>query len=275
MKKALVGVANNIAQHYEKVKVWSKSFREQSDGEIVLFCVNSEQQEIDECQKLGITTIPVKLEDTWYINHKRLKFVLDFLKQTDIELFIITDVFDVVFQGNPFAKLDLENYDVFASQEGVNVNEEPWNHSNIGALFPQHVKQCETYSVVCSGIIAGKREALVRVYERMYDLCENHSTNDHNIKDQAAFIIMLASNEIPRVKLFNLNEGWAVNCAVAGPTQFFTGWGFKDRLVERNLHIPYLEHNGIKTAIGFFDMVHQFNRIPEWNEILTKPYLHE
>jgi hypothetical protein len=276
MKKALVGVSDNISQHFHKIVVWAKSFHKHSTDSIVLLCINSSPEEIIKCEQLGIKPILVNLppQTTNTIYHKRLKFVLDFLLSTDIEVFLITDVFDVVFQGDPFAKLDLENYDVFVGEEGVTVNEEPWNHHTLGSLFPNHVKACEHIGVVCSGVIAGKKLPLIDLYHRMYDLCENYSTDDHNIKDQAALIVMLAHNEIPKIKVFNINDAWAVHCAVAGPTQFFHSWGFNEKLKSKNLNIPVLDNDGIvKTLNGAYDIVHQFNRIPEWNDILTKPYL--
>lgn len=276
MKKALIGVCNNIFLNLDKVQVWSSSFQKFCpDAEVVLFCVNSNEDELKACQDLNIKTISVELapELIGYINHKRLSYILEYFKTTDTDLFISTDVFDVMFQGDPFAKLDLENFDVFASEEGVKVGEEPWNFSNIQALFPYDLQICIEQGVVCSGIIAGKREALIPVYQEMYDMCENHSTNNQAIKDQAAFIVMIAKNKIPRLKLFNLNDAWAMHCAVAGPTPFFQGWGFCNKLAEKNLHIPYLENDVVKTDGKVYDMVHQFNRVPSWNDTLRKPYV--
>jgi hypothetical protein len=277
MKRALVGISNNIASNLDKVKGWSESFKRFCpDADVVLICTNSSDDEIKACQDLGIRTIPVELapELIGYINHKRLGFIGDFLKTTDHELIISTDVFDVVFQSDPFARMDLENYDIFASEEGVKVGEEPWNFNNIQFLFPNDLQICIEQMVVCSGIIAGKTKALIPVYEQMFDMCENHSTNDHAIKDQAAFIVMIAKNQIPRLKLFNLNDAWAIHCAVAGPTPFFHSWGFGNKLAEKNLSIPYMDvDNVVKTDGKVYDMVHQFNRVPDWNQILKAPYV--
>ena len=276
MKKVLVGLCNNVSLNLDNIKVWSKSFyRYCPDSEVVLFCTNSTEEEIKRCQELNIKTISVDIapELIGYINHKRLGFILEYLKTSDCDLVLTTDVFDVIFQGDPFAKLDLENYDVFASEEGVKVGEEPWNFNNIESLFPGDLQACIEQAVVCSGIIAGKRESLIPLYNQMFDMCENHSTNSHAIKDQAAFIVMIATNKIPRLKLFNLNDAWAMHCAVAGPTPFFHGWGFDNKLAEKNLHIPYLENDVVKTDGKVYDMVHQFNRVPSWNDTLKTPYV--
>jgi hypothetical protein len=268
MKKALLGLSNNIESNINKIKVWSQSFKKFSDGDVILLCANATDNDIKLCEELGIIPYKVSIEDTWYINHKRLENTFNFLKNSDIDLFLITDVFDVVFQGDPFKKWDLK-YDIFVSGEGVLVNEEPWNSDNINKIFPNEINKCLPNEVICSGVIGGKREQLIGLYKRMYELCENGS-NQHNIKDQAALIVMISNNEIKNLKIFNLDESWAVHCAVAGPTQFFDSWGFREKL---KYGMPSMNNDKVISGKKEqYDIVHQFNRIPEWNNILTKNY---
>jgi hypothetical protein len=270
MKKALLGLSNNVGLNIDKIKVWSKSFKKYSDGDVILLCANSNQEEIQFCIDNGIIPIPVNIDDTWRINHKRLERTFEFLENSDIELFLITDVFDVVFQSNPFDKLDL-NYDIFVGAEGVLVSEEPWNSDWINKLFPNDYYECINQEVICSGVIGGKRLPLINLYKRMFELCEN-STNLTNIQDQSALIVMVKNKEINNLKIFNLTDGWVVHCAIAGPTQFFESFGFKGN-IENRYGIPQLITDRICTKNGDpYDMVHQFNRIPEWNEILTNEY---
>ena len=108
MKKILTGLSNNIALNKHKIKVWSESFKRHSNGEVVLIAANANEEDINVCNELGIKYHLVSLEDTYHINHKRLEHTRDFLKVSDGELFLITDVFDVVFQSDPFAKFDLD-----------------------------------------------------------------------------------------------------------------------------------------------------------------------
>jgi len=115
MKKALLGLSNNISQHKEKIRLWSESFRTYSDGDVILLAANATEDDIQTCVDLNIKYEIVTVENTWFINHKRLEHTLNYLKTSDIDLFIITDVFDVMFQGDPFNKLDTINYDLFVS----------------------------------------------------------------------------------------------------------------------------------------------------------------
>ena len=271
MKKALLGLSNNVGLNIDKIKVWSKSFKKYSDGEVILLCANSNQEEIQFCIDNGIIPIPVNIEDTWYINNKRLKHTLDFITESDYDLFMVTDVFDVVFQGDPFIKMT-DEYDVFVGSEGVRINEEPWNRDVISKVFPEDLNICMSHDIICSGVIGGRKDALIKVYSKLNDMCEN-SNNSHNIKDQAALIIMIVKNEINKLKRFSFDDGWTLHCAVGGPTQFFELWGFKNTLINRYGGIPYLKDNKFYNHKGVkYDIVHQFNRIPEWNEIITKEY---
>jgi hypothetical protein len=201
-----------------------------------------------------------------------IQLALDLLrrkKNTNKQIFMITDVFDVVFQGDPFELMDLDNYDVFAGGEGVDINQEPWNMDNIGKIFPQYRDGCVGVEITNSGIIGGKTQSLLKTYERMFELCEEGS-NDHNIKDQAAFNVMISRNEIPRFKRFNLDEGWAMHCAVSGPTEFFVKWGFNNNL---KYGVPQMLNDLICTSTGVpFRVGHQFNRVPEWHDIINKKY---
>ena len=270
MKKILTGLSNRVTENKQKIKIWSESFRKHSDGDIVLIVANATEQDLITCEELNIKYYPVTIDDTWYINHKRLEHTRNFLRESDGDLFMITDVFDVIFQEDPFRKFDL-GYDLFFTAEGILISEEPWNSDVINKVFPGEIESCRNDEIICSGIIGGKREQLIDLYTKMFDKCEI-GTNEHNIKDQAALILLLANNQIENYKIFTLNDAWAMHCSTSGPTQFFEGWGLKAR-IEMRYNVPKRVDGKVYTNNGeIFDIVHQFNRVPEWNEILTKEY---
>jgi len=269
MKKVLIGLSNNISGNKEKIKLWSQSFKKNSDGNVILLAANMSEEDKKVCDDLKIDFQSVTVDDSYYINHKRLEHIKDWIENSDADLILSTDVFDVAFQNDPFEKMDLNNFDFFVGGEGVNVNQDPWNSSNINSLFQDQSEKCANQEIICSGVMAGKRESLINVYNKMFELCEK-SPNNHNIKDQAALIVLIANNLIPKIKIFNLDEGWAVHCAVAGPTQFFESWGFKNNL---KYGIPKMINGSICTEKGVpFDIVHQFNRIPDWHNQIKEKY---
>ena len=265
MKKALLGLSNNIFQHKEKIKLWYESFRCNSNGDVILMVANPNDDDIKTLSELNINYTIVSVEDTSQINHKRLEHTKKLISDTDYDVYLITDVFDVIFQGDPFLKMDTNNYDLFVGGEGILIKQEPWNFDVIKKVFPNSLENCLSTEIICSGIIGGTRLALIDLYDKMFNLCEE-GNDGHNIKDQAALIVLIAENKLNRLKIFNLDDGWAVHCAVAGPTQFFESWGFKNNLM---YGIPKMENNIVVTSQGIkYDMVHQFNRIPEWDEKL-------
>lgn len=262
LKRTLVGLANNIHLNKSKIKLWVESFRKHSGADVCLLGANMSDDDKKTCAELSLPFEAVQVDNSYYINHKRLEHISKWIKKNDYELILSTDVFDVAFQNDPFEKLNTNEFDMFFGGEGIRVENEQWNYLNIEKLFKEELEKCKKNEVVCSGVIAGKKNAIIQVYDRMFQLCEASPDND-NIKDQAALNVMIANSEIPKMKLFNLDEGWAVHCAVAGPTQFFEGWGFKDNLL---YGIPQIKDGVVTTSAGkTFDIVHQFNRIPEWH----------
>lgn len=270
MKKSLVGLSNNVHLNSEKIELWVNSFRKVSSDDIVLLLANGSKEDIEICNKFNIKIKPVLIEDDGFINHKRLEHTLNFIKESEYDFFIITDVFDVVFQKNPFDKLDVFNYDIFVGGEGININQEPWNSDNINKLFPKYLSVCAPNEIINSGVIAGKKGSLISLYQRMFELCEE-SPNSHNIKDQAALNVLVWKNEVKNLKIFNLDDGWVVHCAVAGPTQFFESWGFKNNL---KYGIPKINGNVVVTNENeVFDIVHQFNRVPDWHNKIKNNFI--
>lgn len=272
MKKALIGISNKIKEHKNKIKIWKESFQKFSDGEVILIAANTDEEDIRICEEeLKIKYHKVDVGDPWYINNKRLYHISEYIKTTDIDLFLATDVFDVLFQGDPFLKFDLENYDLFVSNEGIMLREEPWNTDVINRCFPGQISLCINKEITCSGVIGGKRNELSYLFDRMFKMTEE-AENGHNVRDQAALILMMAKNEIERLKVFSVDDAWAMHCQSSGPTQFFESWGLKRNLSSR-YGIPKLVGNKIYTEDDkLYDIVHQFNRVPEWNKILTEKY---
>lgn len=271
MKKGLIGASNNITLNAHKIKVWANSFKEHSDGQVILIAVNPTDEDISFCNNMGIMSYPVYVENPNLINNKRLKFTVECLEASDIDLFMVTDVFDVVFQADPFEKLD-ENHSLFVGSEGILVKEEPWNYDVIKRCFPDDLDACLNEEILCSGVMAGTRIALIELLKSMDSLCES-SVPGHDIRDQAALIVLKARCLLNNLRVFSINDGWVVHCAVAGPTPFFEHWGFKNKLTERNYSIPKLLNDKIHKDNGdLYDIAHQFNRIPDWNEKLTTKY---
>jgi len=266
----LLGVCNQLFNNKAKISLWSRSFKRFSPDAVVLLAINATERDLQSVADLPLKVISVNLPHEQSINHTRLKVAADYLDTITDEHILYTDVFDVVFQDNPLL-LDFSTYDIFVSGEGVTVNQEPWNADNISKLFPGDRAVCSDQEVINSGVIAGNRAPLSSLLKRMYAMCEG-STNKHDIQDQAALIVMVAKKQVDKLKIYNLNDSWAMHCAVAGPTQFFNVWGFFN-IIKEKYCVPEL-YNGriVNKQRSPYAIVHQFNRIPTWYKILRTSY---
>ncbi len=87
--------------------------------------------------------------------------------------------------------------------------------------------------------------------------------------DQAALNTLLSFDAYKNITNFAMSEdAWACQ---AGTTidEKVTSYA-KDKLVEPQ---PILDGDIVKTSKGIpFTLVHQYDRIPEWNKILTQKY---
>jgi hypothetical protein len=272
-KKVLTGVSNNITCNIDKIKVWANSFKKHvKDGEVVLIGADMDVQDRNILNLNGIKFHAVQSDKTMTINDSRLIHTANWIENSPYDLFMVTDVFDVCFQGDPFEQFDLDNYDFFAASEGLLHKEEGWNIDVITKAFPEYIDFIKPYEIICSGIMGGKKDILVKTLRKQQKLV-NLSLKTHDIRDQAALNILIHTDSIERIKIFTPNEGWALHCALSGPTVEFNAWGLAEHHKKR-YGLPLLEGNSLKNTNGlFYKIVHQYNRIPEWNEKITSEYV--
>ena len=92
--------------------------------------MDATDEEIKMCESIGVKAIKSDLDKESYgqVNHKRLKPARDFIESSSYKYFLITDVFDVVFQQDPFEKLDFDSYDIFACTGFLSNHESPLRH---------------------------------------------------------------------------------------------------------------------------------------------------
>lgn len=272
LQYGLIGISNNITANFTKIFAWAKSFEKHvPNGRAVLLAVDLTLEDKQNLNLHGIAFHEVEVKKGLTVNDSRLKATVDYLKQSNFDRLMVTDVFDVVFQANPFLKPDWNNYSFFVGGEGILHSEEPWNMDVLRKAFPTYANTMRDHQVVCSGVLCGTRSELIRIIDRMRDLVDNAELG-HDIRDQAALNIMIAQGEIPKGFTFKVSDGWVVHAAVSGPTFQHENWGFK-QLLEKRYGLPKLGEDSILTHNDQkYDIVHQFNRIDEWNSVVMKDY---
>lgn len=272
MRKALTGVSNNVSQHIDKIKVWAHSFEKHTDGDAVLIAADMTEDDKLSLKSNNIKYFEVKTDQDLTINDSRLRHTADWIEQSDYDLFMVTDVFDVCFQGDPFELFDLDNFDFYAGSEGIYHNEEPWNMDVMSKAFPGHADYMRPHEVVCSGVMGGKKNILVSTL-RLQQLLVDEADRGHDIRDQAALNILIYKDHIRRCKIFTPNDGWVIHCSLSGPTFQHIEWGL-GKVIEQRYCLPKLQGNVLVDANGIvYKIAHQYNRIDKWNEKIIKQYV--
>lgn len=270
MKKGLLGCVNNITQNLDKIKVWAKSFGEVCNGEVHLVCINPMMNEVEILRTMGIGVSLHMLETNETVNNSRLKLQIEALEKLDWDYGLVTDVFDVMFQDDPF--IDIIDTEILVGIEGVLHSEEPWNLDVMQKSYPDKVELVRNQPIVCSGVIGGKKDKLITLLKGM-DIITMGGEKGHDIRDQAALNIIVYEPKPFEMMISTPSNSFVLHCAVGGPTQFYEGWGFKRIMQERFGEAEMVDGVVINGKGEIFKIVHQFNRIEEWNKLLTQRYI--
>jgi hypothetical protein len=273
MKKVLTGVSNNVAQNISKIKVWANSFKKHViGGEVVLIAADMTDEDKNVLQLNGIKFFQIESDRKLTINDSRLIHTANWIENSQYDLFMVTDVFDVCFQADPFELFELDKYNFFAASEGVAHSEEPWNMDVMRKAFPDKADFIRPFEVICSGVMGGKKDSLVKTLRMQQHLVDG-ALNGHDIRDQAALNILIYENLIDKCKIFKPNEGWAIHCSLSGPTFQHIEWGL-GKLINERYGLPKLEGNLLVDLNNTpYKIAHQYNRIPEWNEKIIEQYV--
>ena len=270
MTKVLTGVSNNVAKNINKIKVWANSFKKQTSGDVVLIAADMTEEDRNVLNANGIQFHEVTTDANLTINDSRLMHTANWIESSNYDLFMVTDVFDVCFQGDPFEMFD--HHDFYAASEGILHNEEPWNMDVMNKAFPKYVDFIRPYEVVCSGVMGGRKDGLVKTLRMQQELVDG-ALHGHDIRDQAALNILIYKNQIENCKIFKPNDGWVVHCSLSGPTFQHKEWGL-GKVIDSRYGLPHLNENILVDANDRpYLIAHQYNRIPEWNEKIIAQYV--
>ena len=199
-----------------------------------------------------------------------------FLKklQGQYRYIISTDVKDVVFQTNPSKWLEenIGDKKINVACESIRYKDEEWGSANLfksfGPLVHDHNKDNLIYN---AGTISGDFDTMLDVFLNIYMMC--NAASGHYIEggggpDQAALNILLNMKPFKDITNFAMSEdGYAAQLGTTGP-QIAGKYG--DKLVEKS---PILVDNVVCTSDGKpFSIVHQYDRVPEWKQIIEKKY---
>ena len=277
MNDLIIGCSFNY--QWDILKYWCTSLsRCGFEGKKVLFVTGATKETIDKIHHCGIDIVTLGVDEagnsisskTNLAPHvERFVHLYEFLLQDQYRYVVTTDVKDVIFQKNPIEWLEKNIGDkqyVFSS-ESLKYKDEPWGNTNLfetfGPYFHERFKDNEIFNV---GVLAGKGASIT-------SLCANIFVSSINkpipICDQSTFNFMISQEPYLGASVYTRSEdGWACQLGTtADPSKMKQ---FKPFLLENS---PKLVGDKVFTDSGKeFTIVHQYDRIPGWKEIIEKKY---
>jgi len=270
---------------FEKIKPWVNSLdRSGFEGTKAMICYNVSYEVVEELEKRNYAIFAFKKNDIekrfeykeeFSIVCERFLHLWYFLKsyKGNYRYIIATDVKDVVFQSNPSKWLEKNIGDkkINAACESMYYKDEDWGTHNLIRSFGPLVHDAYKDNLIFNaGVISGELDTMIDIFLNIYMLCQGTTPyiEGGGGPDQAAWNILLGMTTYHDVaKKTKSEEGWAAQLGTTGP-QIAEKYG--SRLVEKS---PILVGNTVCTSDGKpFVLVHQYDRVPEWKQMIEKKY---
>lgn len=261
----------------DKIYTWAKSASVHCSAKIILLCLDETlPEDLQDLTDINVEVVhmPTKPQTDINISKFERHFISrKYLKNLqDDDTVLLTDTLDVAFQADPFKWYERNKTNkVLLTSEGILHRNESWNMRGIGNAFEPFVDEIRDQDVINSGIIMGEckyvRDVLLFIYSLTFNVKPEHT---EGIDQPALNIAMLASSLKEIIQITTTSDAFAVNCAVAGPTPQFEQWGFKNNY---KYDLPIFENNLVVNKDKQpYCLVHQYNRVYEWNEHFKGKY---
>ena len=274
--------------NFDKLKPWVYSLKESGfKGDKIMVVYNIAYDVVAELQNQGFTVIGFERDDI----HKQFVFKQNFnivvsrfyhlwmlLTQLNkkYRYIITTDVADVIFQRDPSLWLEenLGDKKLCVGSENLKYKDEDWGIHNMYQSFGNNAASyMADKPIYNAGTIAGE-------YQTMLDFCYNiflvSQGAPMNVPggggpDQAALNLLLSFEPYKSITKFNSHDDtWACQCGTTvDPNKINKFRG--DFLVKTE---PIWQDSSCvyNSKDEKYVLVHQYNRVPEWNEKIRKRY---
>jgi hypothetical protein len=282
MKDAVIGCITNYT--FDKIKNFVNSIEQSSfDGYKVMIVYNVPKNTVDELMNKGWIILSFNYDEKveWYFYKKNFRIMCDrqlhyyeAINQLQSEFgnlryVIALDPKDVIFQSNPsdWLEKNIGNKKINVGCESVRYKDETWGSSNLVESFGESMyERCKDNLIFNCGTLAGDWKTMSELFLNIYTMCIG---SPNQTPDQAALNILLSMDVYKNITNFAMSEdGWACQAGTTIDERLLQH--HRDKLVEP---APIMDGDIVKTSTGIpFAIVHQYDRIPEWNEIITKKY---
>jgi hypothetical protein len=256
-------IISAIANYYpDKIKHYVNSINQCGfNGDKIMICYNVPKETTD-----------YLLDNDWQVaigelyGHPHMNRLIDIHSllntlHTKYRFVITTDVRDVVFQANPSEYLEKNlKKRILASTENVLYRHEAWGKKNIlegynELLWNRYEREQSCNVGVLAGYYSDMSELLLLNY------LVSQAGNTQHFTDQSSFNFIIHSELVKdKIQIEGLGTNWALQIGTLNNPNLI------------GTYIPTIKDGLVYNGDTPFVIVHQYDRIPEWNEILTKKY---
>lgn len=287
MRDVVVGCITNY--NFEQIKHWVNSLdRSGFSGLKIMVCYNIPFGVAEELTKRNYTILAFGKNDEKQSLHfsdepfniclERFFHLWYFLskirEKEQFRYLISTDVKDVIFQKNPSEWLEKNIGDklINVASESIRYRDEEWGNNNLKESFGPIIHEIHRNNEIYNaGTVSGDFDTLIDLFLTIYLSCGNSPkfVQGGGGPDQAALNILLQTAAYKNITRFTKSEeGWAAQLGTTKDPRKISK--YKQVLLE---HEPTLVDNMICTSQGEpFYIVHQYDRIPQWKEMIEKKY---
>lgn len=285
MVNMIIGASDRYT--WDQLKYWCNSIKKTGfAGRKVLVFMNVDKGTVDKVISEGFEVVHTGTfhpsKQVWEytprltVHAERFVHIWNFLRdQADVDLVCTTDTKDVVFQDYPFL-YDVAAHlcTVAAGSECLKYKDEPWGAQNLketfGDFFYEQFKESPILNV---GVLMGRYDMIRDLCLMIYQMSNRKPTP---ICDQSTFNFLSWLNPWKRqIAQVPLSAGWVVHCGTTmDPTKIE---GFRPNLLENvdkitlvNDKVSYVIDNMLQEYP--FHIVHQWDRVPEFTEMVRRVY---
>ena len=265
----LLGVIKHC--QLDRIEGWVKSAAIHCKGaEKILFCLDEKVPDnFERVKSLGFKLIHIPTENSTKVDivkFERYHIIWEFLNKIEDKKSIIltTDTLDSAFQSDPFAWYEKhKKNELVIGSEGIDIEHEHWNHRLIRSHFSHYFPHVKNNDVFCSGVIMGEVGIVEDLALNIFGYTRFLKNDPGEGVDQGALNVILLSNHFKsKLQAATSSDSFVVHCAVAGPTDLFIPWGFKDNY---KYDLPIFDGNNVVNKDGEpYCIVHQYNRVKDW-----------
>ena len=273
---------------YSKIKPYVNSLNRCGfTGDKIMVVYNIGYDIVNQLQQDGFTVIGFERDDAnnKFIYRQKFNVVVSrffhiwfLLKELEkrYRYVISVDVADVIFQKNPSDWLtsNMNGKKLCVGAENLKYKDEAWGIHNMyqsfGDIAAIYMQDKPIYN---AGTIAGEFDTFLDFCYNIFLMCQGAPMDvpGGGGPDQAALNILLSLEPYKSITKFNSHEDdWACQCGTTVDPNKINS--FRNNFLVKTEPVWRDNDSVYNNKDDKYVLVHQYNRVPEWNEKLRKKY---